>query len=72
MDDLPGQWKRCKKCGKTTHITMWEYFDIDEDKIACGLCCHVQEAGGFTDEPPQERKRQKCLMCRGSGLAESK
>lgn len=64
------QWKRCEHCQKVSHWDRWKTYEVPHDQLECPECFAHCEAGGFVEPEPPEPKKQKCLICSGSGTIE--
>lgn len=65
--DSPYQHMFCSQCSKPALQEYWEWTEMEEDELQCPNCFSVIKIGQWIDGVPEEKPKQKCLMCDGNG-----
>lgn len=65
--DSPLQHMVCRKCKQPALMEYWEWSEIAEDKLQCPHCLAVVRIGEWVDGVPEEKPKQLCVICGGTG-----
>jgi hypothetical protein len=69
--DSPVQHMTCSRCKRPALMEYWEWSEIAEDKLQCPHCCAVVKIGKWIDGIPAAKPKQKCVICNGTGNADT-